>query len=96
MQDAAAWAGVAIAALTLGWAVTAVVMRRALKSATADATAAAAVAQLARRIDDQAAAHNQVHAEMQAQMREDRHATDQRLRWLETNVWYRQHSTGGP
>lgn len=31
-----------------------------------------------------------VHAEIITQMREDRKATDERLRWLERNVWRKQ------
>lgn len=30
---------------------------------------------------------NKVHSEIVAQMREDRSATDRRLRWLEENIW---------
>lgn len=30
---------------------------------------------------------NKVHTEIVAQMREDRSATDRRLRWLEENIW---------
>lgn len=30
---------------------------------------------------------NRVHAELSAQMRDDRNATNQRLRWLEENLW---------
>jgi LPS O-antigen subunit length determinant protein (WzzB/FepE family) len=30
------------------------------------------------------------HIEMQTQMREDRNATNQRLRWLEENLWMRE------
>lgn len=30
---------------------------------------------------------DKVHAEMLAQMRDDRQATDRRLRWLEENLW---------
>jgi hypothetical protein len=30
---------------------------------------------------------DKVHAEMLAQMREDRSVTDRRLRWLEENLW---------
>lgn len=31
-----------------------------------------------------------LHAEIAVQMREDRKATDERLRWLERNLWQRQ------
>lgn len=35
---------------------------------------------------------DKVHTELATQMREDRAATDRRLRWLEENLW---HSTMG-
>lgn len=33
---------------------------------------------------------DKVHAKLYEQMREDRNATNQRLRWLEENVWHMQ------
>lgn len=36
---------------------------------------------------------DKIHAEMILQMREDRKATDRRLRWLEENIW-RVHNIG--
>jgi hypothetical protein len=33
---------------------------------------------------------DEVHQELQERMREDREASDKRLRWLETNLWMRR------
>lgn len=35
---------------------------------------------------------DKTHQEMLTQMREDRRATDERLRWLERNVWNRNNA----
>lgn len=39
---------------------------------------------------------DRIHAEMIAQMREDRKATDRRLRWLEENLWSGRINRGHP
>lgn len=39
---------------------------------------------------------DKIHSEMLAQMREDRKATDRRLRWLEENLWSGRRLHGNP
>lgn len=41
---------------------------------------------------DLVADKDKVHSRLYEQMREDRNATNQRLRWLEENVWHMQRS----
>jgi len=36
---------------------------------------------------------DKIHVELAAQMREDRSATDRRLRWLEKNLWKGKNTT---
>lgn len=39
---------------------------------------------------------DKVHKEMYEQMREDRNATNTRLRWLEENLWNNRRTRGQP
>jgi hypothetical protein len=86
----AAWAAVALAALTLAWAITAYMLARALRGERERATMVNRLGTIARDLDRIVSDKDRTHAEMLAQMREDRQATDVRLRWLETHVWSRQ------
>lgn len=83
----AAWAGVAVAALTLAWGITAIMLARSLRGERERATMVQQLSTIARDLDRIAADKDRVHAELVAQMREDRRATDSRLRWLETHLW---------
>lgn len=80
----AAWADVVIAALaTLIIPALFLLIRLAIKWTRVEDKLDAVVADLHDIVEDK----NRTHAEMLAQMREDRAATDRRLRWLEENLW---------
>lgn len=83
----AAWAGVAVAALTLAWGITAIMLARQLRGERERATMVQQLSTIARDLDRIVADKDRTHAELVAQMREDRRATDNRLRWLETHLW---------
>lgn len=83
----AAWAGVAVAALTLAWAITALMLARVLRGERERASMVAQLKTIARDLDRIVSDKDRTHAEMLNQMREDRQATDNRLRWLETHLW---------
>jgi hypothetical protein len=82
-----AWAGVAVAALALAWAVTTTVLARMLKVERSRATIDVQLATLVRDVDRLVRDKDRTHAEMLGQMRDDRAVTDRRLRWLETHLW---------
>lgn len=86
----AAWAGVAVAALTLAWGITAIMLARSFRGERERASMVTELRTIARDLDRIAADKDRVHAELLAQMREDRQATDSRLRWLETHLWSRR------
>jgi hypothetical protein len=90
----AAWAGVAVASLTLGWAITAFMLARALRAERERGTITAQLAAVVRDLDRITQDKDKVHAAILDQIREDRQqrredlkVTDQRLRWLETHLW---------
>jgi hypothetical protein len=85
---------VAVAAVTLAWAVTAWVLARALKRARADGGLEVRIGTMARDLDQLVRDQHDDRAEMLSAMRDDRAATDRRLRWLETNLWTERHRTG--
>lgn len=92
----AAWAAVAVAALTLGWGITAWMLARAMRGERERATMVNQLASIARDLDRLVADKDRAHAELAAQMREDRQVTDRRLRWLETHLWARRGKPPGP
>ena len=75
-----AWAAVLVAALSMSAGALGVVVRLSMRWASIQSDLSHLVAD-----------KDRVHAEMLAQMREDRSVTDKRLRWLEENLW---HSRG--
>lgn len=83
----AAWAGVAVAALTLAWAVTLGLLRNALHRTAEDTAQRLQVAQLTKDIAALATGSQVDRAAMLTQMTDDRAATDRRLRWLEEHLW---------
>lgn len=83
----AAWAGVAVAALTLAWAVTLVLLRHALNRTAEDAVRQIEIAHMGAKLGELVADQDQMRAAMLEQMTADRAATDRRLRWLEEFVW---------
>lgn len=86
----AAWAGVAVAALTLAWGITAVMLARSLRGERERATMVTQLSTIARDLDRIVADKDRTHAAILEQMREDRQVTDNRLRWLETHLWSRR------
>lgn len=87
----AAWAGVALASLTLAWAITGWMLARALRAERERGTISTQLATVVRDLDRIAADKDRVHAAILNQMRDDRQATDRRLRWLETHLWSARH-----
>jgi hypothetical protein len=95
VSTADAWASVAIAALALAFTVITFALNRALRRAADTATMRNQLAMVIRDLDKLVADKDATHKEILAQMREDRRATDTRLRWLETNLWARQRPRQG-
>lgn len=83
----AAWAGVAVAALTLALAVVSAMLRAALRITAEDATQRAQIIQLGKDMAELVSDSERARSEILTQLTNDRAATDRRLRWLEEHVW---------
>ena len=64
----------------------AVIIRMTIRWTTVETSLAALTSDMRELVQNK----EQVHASMLESMREDRKATDRRLRWLEENVWNQQ------
>lgn len=87
MHSAAGWASVAVAALALGWAVTTWLLGRALRRAGTQAVTEHRLADLAEAQQQMAANAQQQLQLLRTEVREDRQATNRRLRYLEEHLW---------
>jgi hypothetical protein len=83
----AAWAGVAVTALTLAWAVTLALLRAVLRRVREDTTQQLEIGALRGDLTRAMADQARYQAAVQDQMNADRAATDRRLRWLEEHLW---------
>ena len=86
MQDAA-WASVAIAALALAFTVVSLLLRTVIRRAGTDATERAELRHLAQDVAGLARSNAQQLTLLREEIKDDRRATDRRLRWLEEHLW---------
>jgi hypothetical protein len=83
----AAWASVAVAALALAATLVTTTMRAAIRRAAADARDRADLAALTARVAGLAEQNGQQINLLRQEVKDDRAATDKRLRWLEEHLW---------
>lgn len=81
----AGWAAVLVAALGLGAGALGLVVRLTLRWGRIESDLRHLAGDMAEIVRDK----DRVHAEIVAAMRDDRAATDRRLRWLEEHLWRR-------
>jgi hypothetical protein len=87
MGPAPAWASAAIGALALAWGVTAWLLRQALSGARHQGVADTERHQLTRDLAQLSANSQEQLRLLRSEMRDDRRATNDRLRYLEENLW---------
>jgi thioredoxin-like negative regulator of GroEL len=85
----AAWTAAIAAVVALAWAASTWLLVRALNRASADAVTREQLAHLIADFTRQVNANEAAHQGILATLRDDRRATDQRLRWLEEHQWTR-------
>lgn len=94
-MGSAAWASVAVAALALAFTAVTWMLTRAMRRATVSAVTAERLSRMARDIEELRRAGDRRDTELRAELRADRQATDERLRWLEQTM-LRLHTPGSP
>jgi hypothetical protein len=87
MSPPAAWASVAVGVLALAWGVTAWLLRQALAGARHQGVADTERHALARDLASLSANSQEQLRLLRSEMRDDRRATNDRLRYLEENLW---------